>query len=215
MPSKCMNTTIERKCPSMQLPSCCLRCWCFSLAPIFVHIDDSSCICSVQTPVLSFVHFQRAGWHRFHRCWCCFQLRCYWHFGKSPIQCCRCCRERHLCRHAVLCCSRLLFVAGSGSGLIEPLLDSQVALAPFCHKPDALGSFWESLTLDIVQVAFKNQKIKPAGERSVQEALDLLKDTYASAGERDIMTGDSVEFMVRFSGPIACCLHFEKLFSFS
>jgi len=61
--------------------------------------------------------------------------------------------------------------AGSGSGLIEPLLDSQVA--------------------------FKNQKIKPAGERSVQEALDLLKDTYASAGERDIMTGDSVEFMVR------------------
>ena len=44
---------------------------------------------------------------------------------------------------------------------------------------------------------FKNQKIKPAGERSVQEALDLLKDTYASAGERDIMTGDSVEFMVR------------------
>lgn len=63
-----------------------------------------------------------------------------------------------------------------------------------------------------MQVAFKNQKIKPAGERSVQEALDLLKDTYASAGERDIMTGDSVEFMVRFSGPIACCLHFEKLF---
>jgi hypothetical protein len=47
------------------------------------------------------------------------------------------------------------------------------------------------------QVAFKNQKIRPAGERSVQEALDLLKDTYASAGERDIMTGDSVEFMVR------------------
>ena len=46
-------------------------------------------------------------------------------------------------------------------------------------------------------MAFKNQKIKPAGERSVQEALDLLKDTYASAGERDIMTGDSVEFMVR------------------
>jgi len=52
-----------------------------------------------------------------------------------------------------------------------------------------------------VQVAFKNQKIKPAGERSVQEALDLLKDTYASAGERDIMTGDSVEFMVRHSAP--------------
>jgi hypothetical protein len=45
-------------------------------------------------------------------------------------------------------------------------------------------------------VAFKNQKIRPAGERTVQEALDLLKDTYASAGERDIMTGDSVEFMV-------------------
>lgn len=108
----------------------------------------------------------------------------------------------------VQCCSRLVFVAGSGSGLIEPLLDSQVALAPFCHKPDALRSFWESLTLDIVQVAFKNQKIKPAGERSVQEALDLLKDTYASAGERDIMTGDSVEFMVRLSGHIACCLHF-------
>ena len=54
----------------------------------------------------------------------------------------------------------------------------------------------------------ENQKIKPAGERSVQEALDLLKDTYASAGERDIMTGDSVEFMVRLSGHIACCLHF-------
>ncbi len=50
------------------------------------------------------------------------------------------------------------------------------------------------------QVAFKNQKIRPAGERSVQEALDLLKDTYASAGERDIMTGDSVEFMVRSVG---------------
>ncbi len=52
-------------------------------------------------------------------------------------------------------------------------------------------------------MAFKNQKIKPAGERSVQEALDLLKDTYASAGERDIMTGDSVEFMVRPTGAAA------------
>jgi hypothetical protein len=49
-----------------------------------------------------------------------------------------------------------------------------------------------------LQVAFKNQKIRPACERSVQEALDLLKDTYASAGERDIMTGDSVEFMVSY-----------------
>jgi hypothetical protein len=57
-----------------------------------------------------------------------------------------------------------------------------------------------------VQVAFKNQKIRPAGERSVQEALDLLKDTYASAGERDIMTGDSVEFMVRhFDCFFNCC----------
>ncbi len=66
------------------------------------------------------------------------------------------------------------------------------------------------------QVAFKNQKIKPTGERSVHEALDLLKDTYASAGERDIMTGDSVECMVRlanqyhsiermrFSSSVAC-----------
>ena len=33
-----MNTTIERKCPSMQLPSCCLRCWCI-LLPRFLFIS--------------------------------------------------------------------------------------------------------------------------------------------------------------------------------
>jgi 20S proteasome subunit beta 6 len=92
--------------------------------------------------------------------------------------------------------------------LIVRLLPS----ALFYYLLDALRSFWEILTLTVVQVAFKNQKIKPAGERSVQEALDLLKDTYASAGERDIMTGDSVEFMVRFSGGIACCLLFKFCF---
>ena len=65
-----------------------------------------------------------------------------------------------------------------------------------CWQQQRFGFIYLML---FVQVAFKNQKIKPAGERSVQEALDLLKDTYASAGERDIMTGDSVEFMVRHS----------------
>jgi 20S proteasome alpha/beta subunit len=41
MLSKCMNTTTGRKCPSMQSPSCCLRCWSFSLAPLFVCVHNS------------------------------------------------------------------------------------------------------------------------------------------------------------------------------
>jgi hypothetical protein len=78
-----------------------------------------------------------------------------------------------------------------------------------CWQQQRFGFIYLML---FVQVAFKNQKIKPAGERSVQEALDLLKDTYASAGERDIMTGDSVEFMVRHSvsfilHPLVCLSH--------
>jgi len=59
---------------------------------------------------------------------------------------------------------------GSGQTLIQPLLDNQIT--------------------------FKNQKYVPKDKITLDETLNLVKDTFTSAGERDIYTGDSVEIFV-------------------
>eukprot|EP00995_Heteronema_vittatum_P008921 NODE_4188_length_600_cov_405.348457_g3021_i0.p2 GENE.NODE_4188_length_600_cov_405.348457_g3021_i0~~NODE_4188_length_600_cov_405.348457_g3021_i0.p2 ORF type:complete len:113 (-),score=70.01 NODE_4188_length_600_cov_405.348457_g3021_i0:260-571(-) len=60
---------------------------------------------------------------------------------------------------------------GSGNALIEPLLDNQVVRE---HQSKAGG---------------------PA-DLTKEEALDLIKDAFSSACERDIYTGDSVELFI-------------------
>lgn len=60
--------------------------------------------------------------------------------------------------------------SGSGSLLVQPVLDSQVG--------------------------FKNQERALKRALSVAEAVDLIKDVMTSAGERDIYTGDSVELYI-------------------
>jgi len=60
--------------------------------------------------------------------------------------------------------------SGSGSLLVQPVLDSQVG--------------------------FKNQPKDLERNLSVAEAVDLVKDVMASAGERDIYTGDYVDVYI-------------------
>lgn len=57
--------------------------------------------------------------------------------------------------------------SGTGQTLVQPLLDSQVL--------------------------FKNQPPENKRDLTLQEAVDLVKDSMTSAGERDIYTGDSVQ----------------------
>jgi len=59
---------------------------------------------------------------------------------------------------------------GSGQTLIQPLLDSQVA--------------------------FKNQKFMLSGKPTLQDTLSIVKDSFTSATERDIYTGDAVEIAI-------------------
>ena len=63
---------------------------------------------------------------------------------------------------------------GSGQALIMPVLDNQLkAVSPLLHPPRSSAT--------------------PLTEA---EAIDLVKDCFASAGERDIFTGDSVTIVV-------------------
>ncbi|KAL9647789.1 hypothetical protein ABK040_001349 [Willaertia magna] len=59
---------------------------------------------------------------------------------------------------------------GSGQTLIQPLLDNQVA--------------------------FKNHLLVPETPLTLEQALSIVKDSFTSAGERDIYTGDSVEIAI-------------------
>ena len=61
-------------------------------------------------------------------------------------------------------------VQGSGVSLIQPVLDSQVD--------------------------FKNQGVRPTHDLTADEMVDLIKDAFSSAGERDIQTGDTVTIAV-------------------
>eukprot|EP00282_Hemiselmis_andersenii_P006520 CAMPEP_0114130202 /NCGR_PEP_ID=MMETSP0043_2-20121206/11889_1 /TAXON_ID=464988 /ORGANISM="Hemiselmis andersenii, Strain CCMP644" /LENGTH=254 /DNA_ID=CAMNT_0001223541 /DNA_START=21 /DNA_END=785 /DNA_ORIENTATION=- len=72
---------------------------------------------------------------------------------------------------AIGCFERLKYTAsGTGQALIEPFLDNLVA--------------------------YKNTDNKPTVSRSAEETLELVKDIFASAGERDIYTGDFVDIYV-------------------
>ncbi len=63
---------------------------------------------------------------------------------------------------------------GSGKGLIQPVLDNQLkAASPLLLPPR------ESIT-----------------SLPLDQALDLVKDAFVSAGERDIYTGDQVEILI-------------------
>lgn len=66
-------------------------------------------------------------------------------------------------------------VTGSGESLIQPLLDNQLE-----RQHQALGAKPPPLSIDL----------------SLDDAIDLVKDAFVSAGERDIRTGDSVEICI-------------------
>jgi len=66
-------------------------------------------------------------------------------------------------------------VTGSGESLIQPLLDNQLE-----RQHQALGAKPPPLSIDL----------------ELDEAIDLVKDAFISAGERDIRTGDSVEICI-------------------
>lgn len=73
-------------------------------------------------------------------------------------------------------CERHTYRAGgSSSALLQPILDSQVGL--------------------------KNMDQKPNIPLTVERAVNLIRDTFISAAERDIYTGDGIKIaIVRASG---------------
>jgi len=66
---------------------------------------------------------------------------------------------------------------GSGVSLLQPLLDNQVGKH---NQPDAAENFGKPTVFSLTK----------------EETVDLIKDGFSSAGERDIFTGDSVEIFV-------------------
>ena len=66
-------------------------------------------------------------------------------------------------------------VTGSGESLIQPLLDNQLE-----RQHQQLGEKPPPLCTDL----------------PLQEAINLIKDAFYSAGERDIRTGDAVEICI-------------------
>merc|ERR1719446_1328485 len=66
-------------------------------------------------------------------------------------------------------------VTGSGESLIQPLLDNQLE-----RQHQQLGAKPPPLSMDL----------------TLEDAVDLVKDAFISAGERDIRTGDTVEICV-------------------
>merc|ERR1719335_212299 len=66
-------------------------------------------------------------------------------------------------------------VTGSGESLIQPLLDNQLE-----RQHQALGAKPPPLHIDL----------------ELDDAIDLVKDAFVSAGQRDIKTGDTVEICV-------------------
>merc|ERR1719408_810064 len=66
-------------------------------------------------------------------------------------------------------------VTGSGESLIQPLLDNQLE-----RQHQQLGAKPPPLSVDL----------------TLEQTVDLVKDAFVSAGERDIRTGDAVEICI-------------------
>lgn len=65
-------------------------------------------------------------------------------------------------------------IQGTGKALIQPVLDNQLkAESPLLVPP-----------------------VKSEFQGTVDEAIDLVKDCFASAAERDIYTGDAIQIIV-------------------
>jgi 20S proteasome subunit beta 6 len=68
-------------------------------------------------------------------------------------------------------CERHTYRAGgSSSALLQPILDNQVGLKNMAEKPDT--------------------------PLTIQRAVDLVTDTFVSAAERDIYTGDGIQISI-------------------
>lgn len=59
---------------------------------------------------------------------------------------------------------------GSGQAIVQPLLDNQIS--------------------------FRNQKFIPDKDITIEEAVNMIKDAFNSATERDIYTGDYAEIAI-------------------
>lgn len=81
-------------------------------------------------------------------------------------------------------CERAVCRAGGSSGaLLQPLLDNQVLLK---NQPKADG---------------KNVTVEEAlKELTVEKAIELIKDCFTSAAERDIKTGDDIDITILIAG---------------
>ena len=77
-------------------------------------------------------------------------------------------------------------VTGSGESLIQPLLDNQLE-----RQHQALGAKPPPLHIDL----------------ELDDAIDLVKDAFVSAGERDIRTGDAVEICIITSAGVRIETH--------
>lgn len=90
--------------------------------------------------------------------------------------------------------------AGTASELLQPLLDNQVGRLR-CLRfggDGGLAGLWVTLWSRVVsrQIGYKNMEGVEHLPIPKDKAIGLVKDVFASASERDIYTGDSVDIQI-------------------